>query len=112
MGNQREIIQVWPRRGHGVVVDAVHAKPKERRDLSGLAEAMGLDFTGLWLEAPLATLSERTASRRGDASDATPAVVERQAAKDPGLVTWHHLDSSGPPEAVAEAARRVLESAD
>jgi len=97
--------------GHAVVVDAVHARPKERQDLSALARATGTDFTGFWLDAPLGTLSARTAGRRGDASDATPDVVERQAAEDAGVITWHRLDASGPAETTAVAAVRLLNPA-
>lgn len=99
------------RAGHAVVADAVFGQPKERQQASALARAIGVDFTGLWLDAPLVTLSERTARRRGDASDATPDVVERQAARDTGVITWHRLDASGPVEAVVAAARRVLSAA-
>ena len=58
--------------GHGVIVDAVCGHPLERAMLADVARAHHVPFTGLWLEAPLATLTERLHDRVGDASDAAP----------------------------------------
>jgi predicted kinase len=65
-------------------------------------------FAGLWLEAPLAVLRQRVTARRGDASDATAAVVAEQAARDSGDIAWRRLDAGGTPEAVAIAALAAL----
>jgi predicted kinase len=67
-------------------------------------------FSGLWLSAPLAVLVARVAERRGDVSDATPEVVRRQLAIDPGAMSWRPLDTSGSSEGVAVAARTLLAS--
>jgi hypothetical protein len=56
----------------------------------------------LWLEAPAARLEARIAARKGDASDATVAVLRRQLAYDLGPIAWHRVDASDGPEAVAD----------
>ncbi|MCU0887010.1 MAG: AAA family ATPase [Rubritepida sp.] len=88
--------------GQAVIADAVFLRAEERAAIA----AAGEPFTGLWLEAPLEVLRARVAARRGDASDATPAVVEAAAARDPGCITWHRLDASTDAEA---GARKVLD---
>jgi uncharacterized protein len=89
--------------GRSVIVDAVHAKPEERDAVAALAAAHGADFTGLWLEAPLDVMRGRVADRRGDVSDATPSVVDAQAAYDLGVVDFDRIDASGDVDAVAAA---------
>ena len=54
--------------GQTAIVDAVHAKEDEREALAALAAKMGVAFTGIWLEAPRATLRQRVASRKNDVS--------------------------------------------
>jgi predicted kinase len=77
--------------GHSVVADAAFLRPEERAAIASAAS----DFTGLWLTAPLAVLRARVAARRGDASDATIAVLEAAAARDPGPLSWAVLDATG-----------------
>ncbi len=72
------------RAGRAVVLDAVFLKPAERAAAAALARETGVAFAGEWLSAPPATLRARVAARRGDASDADVAVLERQLALDPG----------------------------
>ncbi len=94
--------------GQAVILDAVYSKPEGRDELEALARRVGVAFTGLWLDAPRDVLLTRAAARRADASDATPAVVARQLAEDPGVITWHRLDASGAPEDLVSQAERVL----
>lgn len=78
--------------GHSVVLDAMFLDPAMRRaarDAAGDAP-----FTGFWLDAPIEVLRARVASRRGDASDATVAVLERAARAEPGTLDWQRLDAS------------------
>jgi aminoglycoside phosphotransferase family enzyme/predicted kinase len=96
------------RAGHAALVDAVFLDPKEREQIEAVAAAAGVAFLGLWLSAPEDVLVQRVALRRGDASDATPAVVRGQLAIDPGRLRWRTLEASGPPEGVADAARSLL----
>lgn len=96
------------RAGQSVVVDAVHARPDERAALRQVAEDAGQAFLGLWLEAPPAAMAERLKARRGDASDATLAVLEQQLAYDLGEVAWRRIDTGSGIEATAERVTRLL----
>lgn len=80
--------------GRSVIVDAVHATPEERDAVAVLAATHGASFTGLWLDAPLDVTRARVAKRQGDVSDATPAVVEKQAGYDLGVLTFDRIDGS------------------
>jgi aminoglycoside phosphotransferase family enzyme/predicted kinase len=96
------------RAGHGVVVDAVFARPADRQAIESVAAAASVPFAGLWLEAPEPVLIARTAGRRNDASDADGAVVRKQRAVDTGEIGWSRLDASGSPASVmASAAARL-----
>ncbi len=79
--------------GRSVVLDAVQARPQEREAAEAVARKAGVPFAGLWLDAPAAMLRQRVAGRRGDASDATVAVVDRQAGYDIGPLRWRRLDA-------------------
>ena len=79
------------RAGHSVVLDAVFARPEERAAAEALARTVGVPFEGTWLDIPKEVAQARVASRTGDASDATPAVVERQFGYDLGEIGWKRL---------------------
>jgi len=74
--------------GHSVVLDAVFARPEERAAAEALACRVGVPFHGLWLEVSKHEAQARVAARTGDASDATPAVVERQFEYELGEIRW------------------------
>ena len=76
------------RAGHSVVLDAVFAHPDERTAAEALAAKLGMPFEGIWLDVPKEVAQARVAARKADASDATPAVVERQFGYDLGPITW------------------------
>jgi predicted kinase len=76
------------RAGHSVVLDAVFAKPAERDAAEELAGKLGVPFEGLWLDVPKDVAQARVAARKGDASDATPAVVDRQFGYELGEIRW------------------------
>lgn len=76
------------RAGHSVVLDAVFARADERRAAEDLAARVGVPFEGLWLDVPKEVAQARVAARKGDASDATPDVVERQFGYDLGRIDW------------------------
>jgi aminoglycoside phosphotransferase family enzyme/predicted kinase len=76
------------RAGHSVVLDAVFARPQERGAAEALARTVGVSFEGIWLDVPKEVALARVAARKGDASDATPAVVERQFGYDLGEIGW------------------------
>ena len=76
------------RAGQSVVLDAVFAREDERRAAEALAARVGVPFEGLWLDVPKDVAQARVAARKGDASDATPDVVERQFGYDLGDIGW------------------------
>jgi hypothetical protein len=91
--------------GQAVVLDAVFLDPAQRARAEQVAREAGRPFDGLWLEAPLEVLRARIAARRGDASDATEAVLLSAAQADPGRITWRRIAAD---ERAAEAARAAL----
>jgi len=93
------------RAGHAVVLDATFIDAPLRARAEALAQACGVSFHGLFLEAPLAVLEARVAARKGDASDATVEVLHDQAARFSGEVAWRRIDASGD---LGEAARHAL----
>jgi hypothetical protein len=94
--------------GHGVVVDAVYARAGERAALEAMAAEVGVRFQGLWLTAPREVLLARVGARVGDASDATPDVVERQLAGDAGPMSWTRVDAGGGEAETLAGARQAL----
>lgn len=96
------------RAGQSAVVDAVFARPDERAAVERVARDAGVAFTGIWLEVPEAVAVSRIEARRGDASDATPAVARRQRGYDLGTMEWRRLDASRDPSAILADARRWI----
>lgn len=76
------------RAGHSVVLDAVFARPEERAAAEALARKVGAPFQGIWLDVPKDVAQQRVTDRKGDASDATATVVERQFGYDLGVIGW------------------------
>lgn len=100
------------RSGHSLVVDAVYARPSERKRIEQVAIAAAVPFTGIWLEAPESVLVSRTEQRRNDASDADPEIVRLQRGLDTGPIEWVCLDASGSASTVlSRAMDRVAISA-
>ncbi|MEQ8400498.1 MAG: AAA family ATPase, partial [Roseitalea porphyridii] len=96
--------------GQSVLLDATFLSPDERDGAGRLAQEMEVPFTGLWLDAPVDTLTRRVTERHGDASDADADVVRGQSEKDIGTMTWARIDASRGIEAMADAAEPLLES--
>ncbi|CAN5919197.1 AAA family ATPase [soil metagenome] len=76
------------RSGHSVVLDAVFARADERAAAEALAHKLGVPFEGIWLDVPKEVAKVRVAGRTADASDATPALIDRQFGYDLGQMTW------------------------
>ncbi len=96
------------RAGYAVIADAVFLLPAERAAIAGIAEAVGVPFTGIWLEAPPELLARRIAARSGDASDATVDVMRQQLGHDPGTIEWRRLDAAKEIADLATATRSIL----
>jgi predicted kinase len=90
-----------------VVLDAVFLKPEERLRAQALAEAAGVAFQGVWLEAPPEVLRARVAARVNDASDADVAVLENQLTRDAGDIAWRRVDTVS---AFEDEARALAET--
>ncbi len=69
-----------------------------------------MPFVGLWLNAPEATLLDRVRDRRGDASDAGPAVVQEQLARGSGATDWVVIEANGSASDVLHLAAQQLSS--
>ncbi|MGF1628719.1 MAG: AAA family ATPase [Kiloniellaceae bacterium] len=95
--------------GQSVVADAVFARPEERAAIEQVARQADVPFTGLWLETDPQVMTARVIERRGDASDATAAIVERQLTYDLGVIDWHRVEASRPVGDLAVQARRLLD---
>ncbi len=94
--------------GYSAIIDAVSLTEAQRRSFAEIARTAGAPFSGLWLEAAAATMTERILARRDDASDATPEILAQQLRRDPGAIDWTRIDTSGGPQACLAAARGAL----
>ena len=93
--------------GRAVVIDAVFAHESERNAAESLARRRGVSFRGLWLQARPEILKARVTLRFGDASDATPEVIDAQLGYDLGNMAWTGIDASGSPEEVLARVMRL-----
>jgi predicted kinase len=85
---------------HAIIVDATFLDLAQRARIAEAARAAGLDFRGIWLQAPVAELERRIAARTGDASDATVEVLHRALAADPGPGDWMAVEAAGVKQAL------------
>jgi aminoglycoside phosphotransferase family enzyme/predicted kinase len=95
--------------GHSAIVDAVYARPGDRRAIEHVAADMAVPFAAIWLEAPEATLITRTEQRRDDPSDANADVIRLQQQQGTGVMTWHRLTASSSPDAILEDATTYVQ---
>ena len=96
--------------GQTVILDGVLGVAGDRYEIEDLAQALGVPFVGIWLEAPIEVLHARVDAREGDASDADGAIVDLQSHHDVGdLSGWHRLDSSGTREDLLGRVRELCE---
>ncbi|MEJ0018084.1 MAG: AAA family ATPase [Acetobacteraceae bacterium] len=93
--------------GHSVIADATFIDPRHRALLENAANASGLPFLGLWLEAPMPVLEARIAARRGDASDATVAILHAASKSGAQAGTWTSLDATDAATALHQARAAV-----
>ena len=90
-----------------VIADATFLDPAARRQVAAVAHAVGARFVGVWLHAPLPVLEARVAGRRGDASDATVAVLRAAAGVAPPA-DWPVIAAIDAAHALGEV-RRLLQ---
>ena len=96
--------------GHSVILDAVFAGEGERETAEEMARSANAEFIGLWLRAAPAILKSRVTERKGDASDADAAVVEKQLGYDPGEIRWNKVDASDSVAAIEARVKQILQS--
>jgi aminoglycoside phosphotransferase family enzyme/predicted kinase len=98
--------------GHCAIADAVFGDEGERIALALIAAKLGVHLKGVWLEAPVPVLEDRVRRRRGDASDATVAVLHRQLQTLVPPEGWTRIDVSGDVEESFTRLRAALASPD
>ena len=91
-----------------MIADAVYGQPEERRRIESVAQSASVELHAVWLDAPLAVLEQRITARRGDASDATAAVLHRQLTSIDPPDNWLKLDVGGAVEDATRAFRVAL----
>jgi aminoglycoside phosphotransferase family enzyme/predicted kinase len=96
------------RSGTSVILDATFVEGNEDKRLDKLAHSTGAQFHGIWLSLDLASLQDRIQRRAADASDATPAVAQKQWQNMKQDPSWHVLDASQTPSQVAAKALSIL----
>lgn len=94
--------------GCAVIADAVFADPAHRQAVADAARGAGVPFAGIWLDASPEVLKERVTKRRGSASDADLAILEKQMAATQAPEDWVHVDAGGEVEAVVGEIRGKL----
>ena len=107
-GELRRLASIALRAGYCVILDAVSLRPEERQSFAEVAREAGSPFTGIWLEAPGATLASRVKARKNDASDATPEIVENQLQADSGPIYWQRINAVGTSSDTLTAVRKTL----
>lgn len=97
--------------GESVVLDASWGRDDRRARARGLAAAGGAAIEEIRCALPVAVAAERVRARQaagGGASDATPAIAERLAAREDPWPEARALDTSGPVERVLRQARGLV----
>lgn len=94
--------------GHSTIIDAVFGTEAERKAAEQIACDAGVAFEGVWLEASPSVMRNRVGQRQGDASDATPEVVDLQLGRDPGSISWRRTSADQKPDDTLKAARAAL----
>jgi len=98
-GNARTLLQA----GRAVVLDASFIEPQTRSRAEALAREVSVPLHTAWLQAPADVLAARVLRRKGDASDATVAVLKQQLATGAGAMTWPKIDATAPADVAVEA---------
>ncbi|MEK9724747.1 MAG: AAA family ATPase, partial [Rhodospirillaceae bacterium] len=94
--------------GSAAVADAVFPNPVQRTRIAAVADAAGVPFNGLWIEAPEEVRVARVKARQRNISDVTESVAREQSTYDLGEIDWNWIDSSGDKDATVARGRRAL----
>lgn len=95
--------------GHSVVLDAVFGRADEQAAVLRLAAKYDARLITAWLTLSVAQQKARVAARVGDASDATPQLIETQRARLEVPSDWFQLDASCDPKATAQRILRAIQ---
>jgi predicted kinase len=95
--------------GQSVIADGVFGTRPERDAVRQLAEALGISFSGLWLEGPQPILEKRIEGRIEDVSDATVAVLHSQMRDVEVPHDWKQIFVAGPAREILSKAKRALD---
>jgi aminoglycoside phosphotransferase family enzyme/predicted kinase len=94
--------------GCTVIADATFLEPPQRTAIRAVADRRQVPFAHIWLEAPDAVLKARLSARAGDASDATPAVLERQRRHASAPPDWAGFAADAPTSTLVFRTLRYL----
>jgi len=95
--------------GCTVIADATFLEPSARAAIQAVADHQGVPFARIWLDAPDAVLTARLSARTGDASDATPAVLERQRRDAAAPANWADFAADSPVSTLVFRTLRYLD---
>jgi uncharacterized protein len=94
--------------GAAAIVDAVFARPADRKVIERMAVDAGVPFHGFWLEVSEPILLDRLRDRVADASDADASVLRLQQVRGVGEISWHRIDAAAAADIVVGAAASHL----
>jgi predicted kinase len=99
--------------GHTAVLDAVFARPDERRQAERAAAEISVPFQGLFLDADVATRVQRAGARERDASDADAAIARAQELRSrrPRLASRRCVGDAGRDYAAGQGGAGMSEPA-
>ncbi|WP_275230399.1 AAA family ATPase [Novosphingobium album (ex Liu et al. 2023)] len=102
------LAQLAVNEGRSLIVDAVYARPDERRAIAQVAAHKDVPFAGIWLDAAPEVLRARIAARVVDASDADVAVADLQAHYDLGAMDWQRISAESDRGVIVDRVRSAL----
>lgn len=81
-------VRVAAENGHAVIADSTFLSPAMRQNFDACVSKPGTATVRIWLTAPLEVLERRILQRKGDASDATVAVLRASASQAATPAGW------------------------
>jgi len=93
-----------------VVADGTFQEDIARATIEGVA--YDAEFLAVWLEAPASTRVMRVTHRRGDISDATPAIALQQVEPARLGEAWRRIVAHGPTEALTTVRQHLANRLD